>query len=399
MSVDCKKYDFDEVIDRKNTDSLKYDFGKERMGREDLIPLWVADMDFRLPDEILSDLTDRVNHGIFGYTDPKEKYFAALEKWLENNHGLKIKKEWNIVTPGVVFGIALAIKAFTNPGDAVLIQQPVYYPFSEAITDNNRKLVNNSLVYKNGRYEIDFADFEKKIVEEKVKLFILCSPHNPVGRVWKESELSRIADICIAHNVIVVEDAIHADFVYEGHKYIPIVNVNEKIKDLLVICTSPSKTFNIAGLQVSNILIPDDDLRRRFKKEEDAVGYSQGNVLGMLACQSVYEKGFEWYTQLKDYLKSNLDFVREYLKENIPEIKLVEPEGTYLIWLDCEGLNLCHRELENLIVNEAHLWLDSGIIFGKESAMFERINIACPRKILEKALFQLSEAVKKYQRK
>ncbi len=384
---------FDQVINRKNTSSLKYDFGPERKGRDDLLPLWVADMDFRLPDEVIAALKERVAHGIFGYTDPKPPYHEALAHWWQNHHGWEIDPEWNTVTPGVVYALATAVRAFTEKGDGVLIQQPVYYPFSEVIIDNQRKLVNNQLRYQNGVYSIDFADFEQKIVEHQVKLFLLCSPHNPAGRVWTREELLKMGEICIRHDVIIVSDEIHADFVYHPHKHIPFASLSAELADHVVVCTSPSKTFNLAGLQIANILIPSETLRRRFRHENAAAGYSQGNALGMFACQQVYEKGEAWYQELLGYLQENLTFVREFLQNRIPEIKLVEPEGTYLIWLDCSGLTDSYKELEQLFVEEARLWVDAGKIFGAETALFERINIACPRSILEQALFQLETAV------
>ena len=387
------KYNFDEIIDRKNTSSLKFDFGIERKGRDDLLPLWVADMDFKLPDEIIEDIEKRVSHGIFGYTDPKDDYKKALKNWFSERHDIELEDEWNTVVPGIVYAIATTIRALTKPGDAVLIQQPVYYPFMETIKLNNRKVVNNQLVYRNDHYEIDFEDFEKKIIEEDVKLFLLCSPHNPVGRVWTKDELIRMADICLRHDVFIFADEIHSDFIYRGFKHTSFLTLGEKYIKKTVLGTSPSKTFNIAGLQVANIIIPDPDIRSSFKRENEAAGYSQGSVLGMTATTSAYTKGGQWVDELLEYLEGNLNFVRDFLKEKLPEIKLIEPEGTYLIWLDFSKITDSHKELEKLIVDDAKLWLDSGVIFGRETALFERINIACPRKILKQAMEQLYEAV------
>ncbi len=388
-------YIFDEIIDRKNTSSLKYDFGIERKGREDLIPLWVADMDFKLPDEVIEDLHKRVEHGIFGYTDPKDDYRKALKNWYKTRHGFEIENGWNTVVPGIVYSIAVAIRAFTDPGDSVLIQQPVYYPFMETITLNHRKVVNNQLVYKNGRYEIDFEDFERKIVEGNVKLFLLCSPHNPVGRVWTKKELEKMADICLEHDVYVFADEIHSDFIYSGHEHTSFITLGEAYTQRLILGTSPSKTFNIAGLQVANIIIPDAKTRKAFKLENEASGYSQGNVLGMAATISAYNNGADWLDELLLYLEGNVNYVRSFLKENLPQVKLVEPEGTYLIWLDFSEVTDNPKDLEKLIVDEAKLWLDSGVIFGKETALFERINIASPRSLIEQALEQLYIAIKK----
>ena len=385
-------YDFDKIVDRRGTSCLKYDFQVERRGRDDLLPLWVADMDFVLPENILDDIQKRVSHGIFGYTDPKREYFDSVIGWVYSHFGWEGKPEWITVTPGVVVAISVAVRALTKEGEGVLIQQPVYYPFSEAILLNKRKLVNNQLVYENGKYSIDFEDFEKKIVDENVKLFILCSPHNPVGRVWTEEELRKMGEICLKHNVIIVSDEIHCDFTYEGHKHTVFPSLGEKFENNVVFCTAPSKTFNIAGLHVSNIFIPNPEIRKKFKSELEAFGFSQPNVLGLTACRSVYSKGEEWYRELKEYIAGNLDFAREYFAENMPKIRLVEPDGTYLIWLDCEKLGLSVEELESFVEDKAKLWVDFGKIFGKESGQFIRLNIACPRKTLRQALEQLRAA-------
>ena len=387
------KYDFDRFIDRRNTDCIKWDFGMQRKGRDDLLPLWVADMDFRLPEEVIKDITDRVQHGVFGYTDPGDKYRNIVKKWYERRHGFTFDGEDITVTPGVVYAIAIAIRAFTEPGDAVIIQQPVYYPFSETIVLNKRKVVNNQLIYKDGHYEIDFEDFEKKIIDNNVKMFLLCSPHNPVGRVWTEAELTRLAEICDRHRVYVFADEIHSDFVYPGFKHTSFMSLAPELRKRLVLGTSPSKTFNLAGLQVANIIIPDKEMHRSFDRENEAAGYSQPNVLGMVACMSVYTKGEQWLDELLEYLKGNLDYVRKFAAENLPGVKLIEPEGTYLIWLDFSKVVDNHKELEDIIVNKAKLWLDPGIIFGRETNLFERINIACPRSVLEQALEQLKEAL------
>ena len=387
------KYDFDRFIDRRNTDCIKWDFGMQRKGRDDLLPLWVADMDFRLPEEVIKDITDRVQHGVFGYTDPGDKYRNIVKEWYERRHGFTFDGEDITVTPGVVYAIAIAIRAFTEPGDAVIIQQPVYYPFSETIVLNKRKVVNNQLIYKDGHYEIDFEDFEKKIIDNNVKMFLLCSPHNPVGRVWTEAELTRLAEICDRHRVYVFADEIHSDFVYPGFKHTSFMSLAPELRKRLVLGTSPSKTFNLAGLQVANIIIPDKEMHRSFDRENEAAGYSQPNVLGMVACMSVYTKGEQWLDELLEYLKGNLDYVRKFAAENLPGVKLIEPEGTYLIWLDFSKVVDNHKELEDIIVNKAKLWLDPGIIFGRETNLFERINIACPRSVLEQALEQLKEAL------
>ena len=388
-------YDFDAVIERKGTGSLKYDFGLARAGRTDLLPMWVADMDFRAPREVILAVQQRAEHGIFGYTEPDDGYFEALTGWFEKRYGYRPERSWNTVTPGVVYAISAAVRAFADHGDGVLLQEPVYYPFREMIERNGRICVNNQLVENNGHYEIDFEDFERKIAENGVKLFLLCSPHNPVGRVWNREELTRMAEICRKYQVKIVADEIHCDFIYPGHTFTSFLTLGEEYTASAAVCTSSSKTFNLAGLQTANILIPDRALRRKFRHVNAASGYSQAGTLGLAATEAAYRYGETYLEELLCYLKGNLDFLREYLKENIPEIRLIEPEGTYLVWLDCSGIASSYEELLRLIRDEARLWLDEGAIFGRETELFERINIACPRSVLAEALHQLDGAVKR----
>lgn len=387
-------YDFDKVIDRHGTNCLKFDFAKERGKNGDELSLWVADMDFQVAKPITDALQAQVNHGIYGYTEVKSDYFDIVKNWFKDNFDWEIKKGSLVKTPGVVYAIAMAVKAFTKEGEAVIIQQPVYYPFSEMIIANNRKLVNSPLVLKDGRYEIDFEDFEKKIVENNVKLFILCSPHNPVGRVWSVEELKRIGDICIKHDVVIFSDEIHADFVYEPNKHHVFASLGESYAANSVIATAPSKSFNIAGLQVSNIFIENKKLRDAFRNEIVKSGYSQLNTMGLVAARAAYESGKEWLNEVRAYIKDNLIFFRDYLKENIGELSLIEPEGTYLVWVDFRKLGLSEKQREDLIVNKAKLWIDSGAMFGVDGEGFERFNIACPRSYLKQALDSLAKAIK-----
>ena len=389
-----KNLDFDTVVDRRNTSSLKYDFAKRRNMPEDLLPLWVADMDFKVSSYIQEAIQKQTEHGIFGYSEVQEEYFEVVRQWMKRHYDWQIDSTWLIKTPGVVYALAMAVQAFTKEGDGVLIQQPVYYPFSEVIVDNGRKLVSNTLVQdESGKYRIDFADFEEKIITEKIKLFFLCNPHNPVGRVWSEEELKRLGDICYKHRVIVVSDEIHAGFVFQGKHHV-FANLKEEYKEISVVATSPSKTFNIAGLQVSNIFIPNAELQRKFRKQMDASGYSQLNVMGLVATKAAYEHGEEWYEAMHQYVSENIAYAKQFIEEKLPDIKLVEPEGTYLLWLDFRKLNLTESELEDLIIQKAKLWLDSGSIFGTAGKGFQRINIACPRKTLTEALTRLELAVK-----
>jgi cystathionine beta-lyase len=334
------KSHFDEIIERRGTNSLKYDFAAERGKPNDVLPFWVADMDFRACPPVTQALAKSAEHGIFGYSECKEGYFQVLQNWYLNYFDWDIQSEWLVKTPGVVFAICAAIRALTKEGDAVLIQQPVYYPFSESILANNRKLVNSPLVYADGKYSIDFQDLEEKIARNKVKLFLLCSPHNPVGRVWTKEELTRVGDLCVRHNVLIVSDEIHADFTYPGHRHSVFASLKQEYRERTITCTAPSKTFNLAGLQISNILIPNSNMRDQFKQELVRTGYSQLNTAGLIACQAAYESGRPWLEELKRYLAGNLDFIRSFLDERLPQVRLVEPQGTYLLWLDFHGLGL-----------------------------------------------------------
>lgn len=389
-----EKINFNIVVNRKNTNCLKYDFAVRRGRPENVLPLWVADMDFKVAPEITQAIEKRVAHGIFGYSEVKEEYFEAVSAWMEQKHGWHVKEDWLVKTPGVVFALAMAVQAFAEPGDAVIIQQPVYYPFSEVIADNGRRIVDNTLELKeDGKYHINFEDFEQKVKENHVKLFLLCSPHNPVGRVWTKEELKKIAAICRKYDVIVVSDEIHEDFVFNG-KHQVFADLSEDAKNRTITCTAPSKTFNLAGLQVSNIWIANPKLREKFKKQIAAAGYSQLNTLGLTACEAAYRYGGEWHAELLGYLKSNLNFLREFLQTRLPEVKLIEPEGTYLVWLDFGSLGLTEEQREELLTKKAGIWLDSGAIFGAAGEGFERINIACPRSILKDALERIERAVR-----
>lgn len=385
--------DFDTIIDRKNTNSLKYDFAKRKGLPEDLLPLWVADMDFKTSSYIQDALNKNIQHGIFGYSEVQEQYFKVIEEWMKKHYNWNVSERWMIKTPGIVFALGMAVKAFTKPGDKVLIQQPVYYPFREVIEDNGRGVVSNTLIYgENHKYYIDFDDFEKKIISNNIKLFFLCNPHNPVGRVWTKEELIRMGDICYRHHVIVVSDEIHADFVFHG-KHQVFANLKKQYEEISIICTSPSKTFNLAGLQVSHIFIQNPQIKRAFRKQIDAAGYSQLNVMGLTACEAAYQYGEEWYKAMYQYVQDNIAFTKKYVEENLSGVTMVEHEGTYLVWLDFRETGLNVEQLEELIIHKAKLWLDSGKIFGDSGKGFQRINAACPRKILEEALSRINHAL------
>ena len=388
------KYDFDRQIDRRGTSCWKYDFAVEKGKPEDVLPMWIADMDLSAPPEVIDAIKERAEHGVFGYTMPKRDYFTAVAEWFKTRHGWNADPDKFICTPGVVFAICTLIRAVTKAGDGVIICQPVYYPFAYSIENNKRKLVVSELKCENGRYAVDFDDFERKIVENGVKAFILCSPHNPVGRVWTREELERLGDICLKHGVFVISDEIHCDFTQKGHRHIVFPTVKNQFESTCAVCTSPSKSFNVAGLQISNIYIPDQTVRKKFEDELDVMGYWEPSVFGMTACRAAYEKGGKWLDALKDYLDGNLSLVRDYLKDNLPEVKLIEPEGTYLIWLDCRALGLSDEQLQTAVESKGKLWLDDGYVFGAGGSGFERINIACPRATLKTALDRLKYALK-----
>lgn len=388
------EFDFDTVRERRRTDSLKYDYAKIKKKPTDALPLWVADMDFPVAPAIHDALISRVDHGIFGYSDDADgSYYNMLSAWYVSHFGYETKPQWLVKTPGVVYAICTAIRAYTCKDDAVLIQEPVYYPFRQSVTDNERRLVVNPLQYIDGRYEIDLAHFERCITENNVSLFILCSPHNPVGRVWRREELTAMGDICLKHNVLVVADEIHADFVYEGHQHHVFAGLKPAYADITITCTAPTKTFNLAGLQLSNIFIANRELRHAFRRELHAAGYSQPNVLGLVACRAAYAQGAAWLDALRTYLQGNLSYLRDFLASELPEIRLVEPEGTYLVWLDCSALGMKGSHLDDFMLNQAGLWLDDGTMFGEGGEGFQRINIACPRATLTDALSRLQQAV------
>lgn len=386
------KYNFDEVIDRSNTLSIKHDFKEEYHVPEGVLPMWVADMDFRPPAEVKEELQKALDHGIYGYSNAKEDYFEALKTWYGTHYGWQLEKEWLIKSPSVVFALFQAVRAFTEEGESVMIQRPVYGPFTRAIRYNNRKLVTTELLLRNGHYEMDYEDMEKKITEEKVKLFILCNPHNPGGRVWTKAELEKTAEICMRHDVIVIADEIHQDFVFDGNTFTCFSTLGKEIERRTITCTSPSKTFNIAGLQIANIFIPNEELREKFTETMKETGYEEPNLMGILAAKAAYTYGDEWVSQLKEYLWGNITYVKQFLEEKLPKIKLMKPEGTYLMWLDFSAYGLSQEELVRKMNEEALVWMNSGEDFGEEGTGYMRMNIACPRSVVEEALRRIERA-------
>ena len=388
-----KLSDLDTIIDRRGSGCLKYDFAVQRGKPKDVLPFWVADMDFKVAKPILDALEKRVHHGIFGYSESGEAYFKALAAWQETYFHWTIRPEWLIKTPGVVPAINLAVKALTKPGDGILINQPVYYPFLNAVIKNGRKLENSPLVLKNGHYEMDFADLEEKIVKGHVKLALLCTPHNPVGRVWTREELTRYADICLSHGVTIVADEIHEDFTYPGHVHTAFGTVSEEAAQNAIICTAPSKTFNIAGIVSSFAVIHNPEIRKQYLNYLAPRELDQATIYALAATEAAYNYGEEWLDQALAYIQKNIDFVENYLKEYIPQINAVKSEATFLVWLDCRALNLTQQELVDLFVNKAKLALNDGTVFGKEGEGFMRLNVGTPLSNIEKALDNLRKAL------
>lgn len=375
--------------DRHNSNAIKTDLAVIRGKPADVLSLWVADMDFPTAPCVLEALHEKVNHGIFGYSCTDQDFFESVKNWMKNEHNYDVERRWIVNTPGVVFAIACAIKAFTQEGEAVIIQTPVYYPFKNMIELNNRTLVTSSLFEKDGKWQIDFEDFEKKIAENNVKLFILCNPHNPVGRVWTREELSKLSDICLRHNVIVFSDEIHNDFIIPGYTHTVYATISKEAAWNSVISTSASKTFNLAGLQFSTNFIQNPALKKKFHDERDKTGYDEPSLMGLVATRAAYKDGKVWLNALKVHLLENLNFLRSFLAEKLPKVRLIEPEGTYLIWLDFSAYGFSDAELDDLIVNKAKVWLDRGTMFGPEGDNYQRINIATSREVLEDALNRL----------
>ncbi|MDR1922487.1 MAG: pyridoxal phosphate-dependent aminotransferase [Candidatus Adiutrix sp.] len=387
------EHNFDEIVSRKGTNCLKHDFAAEHGKSANVLPLWVADMDFKSPEPVVKALLAAVEHGVFGYPGVKEEYFAVLRDWFAADFGFEIKPGWLVRSPGVVFALNTAVRAFTRPGEAVMIQTPVYPPFFKCVTANERRLVDSELLCLNGRYAIDFDDFEKKMAENRVKLFILCSPHNPVGRVWRPDELRELGRICLKYGCLVVADEIHCDFAHAGRKHHIFPLAGPGLADIAIVCLAPSKTFNIAGLQVANIVIPNAALKAAFEGETRRAGCGELNCLGLVAGTAAYREGRPWLLELKRYLAGNFELLRNFLAENLPLVRLTEPEGTFMAWLDFRALGLNQEELNDLIVGRAGLWLNDGASFGRAGRGFQRMNLASPRQVIQQALTRLAAAI------
>lgn len=384
---------FDEKIDRFNTACNKFDSIPKNGYPMDTIPMWVADMDFRAPQCVQDALADAVRFGIFGYGLVDESYYQAVRGWFLRRHNWEIQREWMVHTPGADAGLAAAVRCATEVGDSILLMSPVYYPFYDVIRLNGRKLVDCPLNYQDGRYTMNYEDMERKIKENHVKLLLLCNPHNPVGRVWTVEELQKVGALAQKYDLTVVSDELHSDFSYPNHPHTPFLKACPARMEHTVVCTAASKSFNLAGLRTSNIFIPGQQLRDAFKAKLEAAAIREPNMLGFIATKAAYNGGEQWFEECKSYIQDNLAYVRTFLQENLPLIRLVEPESTYVAWIDCTGLGLNKQQLDDLIMNKARIWLDTGSIFGEQSALFQRIVLACPRCTVEEAMLRLKEAV------
>jgi cystathionine beta-lyase len=384
------KYDFDRVIDRRKTGSMKWDFCES-----DVLPMWVADMDFESPREVIDAMVSRAEHGIFGYTPTTPSYQDSVVGWMKRRHGWEIKRTWIITTPGVVPALSLAVLAYTQPGDRIIIQSPVYHLFAPIIKNNGRQIMENSLKPVGGRYEMDFEQLEKSFAfGARTRMMILCSPHNPVGRVWERDELMRLAKICADHEVLIVSDEIHSDIIMDGYKHTPIAMLSDQIAHNVITCTSASKTFNLAGLECSNIIIPNKKLFNQFNNITENIWIKGSNIFGLVATEAAYRHGQGWLEQLLVYIKKNYDFLVSFLNEHIPQIRITPLEGTYLVWLDFRGLGLPSSEIKDILQRRARVLLEDGSVFGDGGEGFQRINIACPKEILKDALNRIAEALR-----
>jgi len=394
------KYDFDMVCDRSNTDCAKWDAVKTIFGREDVIPMWVADMDFPAAEPIVKALRNRARHPFYGYTMPSLSLTEAVVDRMKRKFNWKIEPEWVVFTPGIIPALNIAVRALTHPGDEIILQEPVYYPFFGVVTGSGCQIAHNRLKLTRGRYEMDYADLESKfqpragmrVAHSRVKAMILCNPQNPIGRLWSREELKRMGEIVVGHRGVVVSDEIHCELLYKGFYYTPFASISENFAQNSIVCMAPSKTFNLPGLEASSIIIPNQKLRDSFN--DARAGMVPGiNLFGLTAMEAAYRYGDEWLEQLLDYLQGNLDITMTFFKERIPEIKVIEPQGTYLLWLDCRALGLDDLSLQKFMREQARVGFDDGFMFGAGGSGFQRMNIACPRTILREALERIEKAV------
>jgi cystathionine beta-lyase len=386
------RYDFDTPLDRRHTHSLKWDHCRDAFGLDDVIPMWVADMDFAAPPAVVEAVERRAAHGAYGYVSVPESFWQSAIDWLDRRHGWKVERPWLHRAPGVVPALSLCVNAFTEPGDGVVVQTPVYYPFFHAIERNDRRLVRNPLVADSGTFRMDLADLER-IIDDRTRMLILCSPHNPVGRVWTTDELGALGEVCVRRNLVVLSDEIHMDLALPGHAHQPLAAMSPDLAARTVTCVAPSKTFNLAGLSMSLIVASNPELLARYERQFDASGLEIASLFGTVALEVAYRTGDDWLDQLRDYLAGNLEYLDQFIREHLPALRLVRPEGTYLALIDCRGLGMPQKELDEFFLKEARVYFDSGVWFGKEAAGHVRMNFACPRATLAEALRRIEGAV------
>ena len=388
-----KEYNFDKIIDRTEDDNVKYGLRKLIFNNENVIPLWVADMDFETPDFIINAMRNRVNHAVFGYGFRSPDYNRTIRNWVSNHYNWKVRLAEISFSPGVVPGLVMSILAFTKPGDKILVQPPVYFPFFTSISGNNRELVLSPLKNINLDYQMDFDDLEAKF-KMGVKMFIMSNPHNPVGRVWTLKELHRVVDLCEKYDVLILSDEIHADLAFEPNVHIPIASISKEASKRTLTFMAASKTFNIAGLSTAFVIIQQKELLKEYDKTMEAMHLFPGNVMGTVATKSAFENGDEWRNQMLDYVKGNIDFVADYSAKHIPKLRFNRPQATYLLWLDFRAFNRPQKDLVALLVHKAGVGLNDGTLFMAENEGFMRMNVACPRQIVQQALEQIREALK-----
>ncbi|HKL08138.1 MAG TPA: PatB family C-S lyase [Bacteroidales bacterium] len=385
------QYNFDKIINRDNTASVKFDLREKVFGKEDILPMWVADMDFETPDFIIHALKKRLEHPVLGYSYRPDSYFQSIINWVKRRHQWDIEKEWISFSPGIVPAINMAIMAYTQPGDKIVVQPPVYHPFFSAISNNKRTLVENPLILRDGRHHIDFEDLRVKL--QDAKMILLSNPHNPGGAVWNQEELKKIGELCVENNILIMADEIHGDLVFEPAQYVPMASVSTEIANQTVTFIAPSKTFNMAGLATSSVITSNKILKEKFDQVLDTIHIGMGNIFGTVATEAAYNHGDEWLDKLLEYLSQNMDYVEQYFSEKIPQIKVIRPEGTYLMWLDCSGLRLKNKDLKSFMIHDAGLGFNDGRMFGTGGEGFMRMNVACPKQRLEIALKQLKNAI------
>ncbi|KPL23338.1 MAG: cystathionine beta-lyase [Bacteroides sp. SM1_62] len=386
------RYDFDEAINRTNTHSVKFDYTREYFGTSDLIPMWVADMDFRTPDFIMQAIRKRTEHEILGYSIRPDSFYQAIINWYRERQDWSIERDWILFSPGVVAALSMAVNAFTREGEKVIVQPPVYHPFFSVIKDNKRELVYNTLLEEEGYYRMDLDDLKQKIGPD-TKLLLLSHPHNPVGRVWSPGELKELADLCLENNIVILSDEIHSDLVFHPHVHTPLSTLSHEIADLTVTCIAASKTFNLAGLSSSAVIISNEKLRTRFSHEAQKGHLYMGNIFGTIAMETAYREGADWLEQLLAYLKGNAELLTDYTEANLPEIRVRSPEATYLAWLDMRNLGMKSKQLRNFMTRDAGIGCNDGPSFGPGGNGYQRLNFACPRSTLQKALHQLKRAL------